>query len=442
MDYTVSSQKKWRTIVHVSVPAEDAVPAYDETFNTYKNNLSIDGFRKGRVPASYIKKAYGRQIEMDAFQDFIEEAWKKALDENDFQMISEPQVENLDFDKNKGLKFDIAFDVRPEFEVDAHKGLKVEKPVYKVKEDDIDQYVDDLRQRNAMMYTVEDEARMNHTITADFQELDESGIPILGSKFENQQIVLSENDQELTPQLIGAKVGDERYIKLTVNNPEAENPEAEKAERQFKVTVKEIKERRLPELDDEFAKDMGEYDTLDKMYEHIRGDLDRASENRSRYEFENALSNELIRAMNLDLPESMLETYLDNILESAKSRQGQKEVDEEKLREYYRTTATRDLQWHLISQKLIEQEGIEVTDEDVENKLKEMEAAGAKEAEDAKSIRENDKDMQRFRDNLVYDKVYEFLENNAEIVEIEKGINDQETPVSESADAGTQTVNE
>lgn len=434
MEYNVNTHENWHTVVSVTVPAKDAAPKYDETFAVYKKGLKVDGFRAGKVPTGYIKKAYGKQIEMDAFQDFIQEAWKKVFDENEFHVIDDPKIENLTYANGKDLTFEIVFDVRPEFTVDAYDGMPVEKTVYVVKDEDIENYINELRERNAMMYTLEDaEAAVGHYLTADFQELDADGIPVIGVKFENQNVYLGEEDNELTPQLVGAKVGDERKVELTIKNPQEGNEAAEE-QKFYMCSINQIQERRLPELDDDFAKDMGEYETFQDMQEKVRADLEKAAENRTKYEFENNLSDTLIEKTELQLPPSMLERYTDSIMESVKARNKdnkQKAADMDQLREYYKVTAERDLKWHLISDEIIENEEIKVTDDEVDTALKELEATeeGKKQIE---SLNADEKAMNRYKDNLVFDKLFTFLAEKAEITEVEKGVNEPEAPVEEA----------
>lgn len=413
MDYHVETTDNWHTTVHVQIPAKEAKPKYDQILNSFKNNAKIEGFRKGKVPTSLIKKMYGDEIQHQAFQTDIDNAWKTALDEHDFKVLDEPRITDMTFDEKKGFSFQIEFDVYPEFEVKDYTDLPLEYTVYEITDEDIDKAVEKLRQRNAMMYTVDGEAQEGHHVVADLQELDQGGTPIIGHKFENQQLWLKPEDKELTPQLLGAKPEEERRLSLTINNPDADEPEtAESEEHLFQVKVNEIKERRLPELDDEFAKDIGDFETLEQLRDQVRKELETQASESNQAEFENVITDEMIKRNHINVPVSVLDRYLNNLVEMEKKRD--KNTDKAYIREQYKDFAERNIKWHYIMQQLIDQENIAVDDSEVEAKIQEI---GDTDAERAEKIKADDEEKDKIKDDLLFKKVFDFLAEKGNITE-------------------------
>ncbi len=423
MEYTVNAGKNWHTVVTVSVPADQIQPRLDAKYQDYQSRVKLQGFRKGKVPPQLVKKMFGKKIEAEIFQPFFSEAVKKVFDENQFDMLNTPEITDVKYDPQDGLSFALTFDVRPHFEVTGFRGMEVEKQVFTITEQDVADTLEDLRQQNAMIYTVEGEAQKGHLLVADMQELDRAGLPLVGKKFDSQLLQLGDENDHMTRQLLGIKPGEERRIHLLVQQEGSEIVNTlggELAQEQFfAVKVKEIKERRVPELDDEFAKDVGDFETLQALKEDLEQKLKRQAESDSSLLFQQALADEIIKRTDLELPPSMIERYLQALVEDLKSKSKEK-IDEAAVREHYKSYAIREIKWHLVREQLIKQEGITVTDEEVEAGINALENAGKTGASRAKSIREDEKEREAFKNKLVEDKVYDLLARQAEIKEIKR----------------------
>jgi len=425
LQYNINQQENFQTTIDVTLEPEEAKPKYDSVLDEYRKGIKLEGFRKGKVPTSLIKKMYGKEIQAEAFRDFMQESWEKILQENDFDIITDPKIQNINYDDKNGFSYQIKFDVAPDFELTNYEGMPVEADVYYISDEDVDKFLDNLRQRQAMLYTVEGEAEPGHYLNADLYEVDESGVPLLGKKIEDQQIWLKEDDEELTPQLTGVKAGEERRITLSVPEQPSETvetlPENDSTEQYYQVKVKEVKDRRLPELDDEFAKDVGEFETLDELRDQVRKSLEQQAEKTNTNNIESALVDELVKRHNFSVPPVMLENYLDDIVERVKKdqKETEQEVDEAEIRQHFRTNAIHTIKWHFISDKLIQQEQIDVSDDELEQRLKEMEAS-ENDAQRAQKAREDDSEKEKVKNELVYDKLFERLEEKADITEHRK----------------------
>jgi len=448
VEYSINTEKNWNTTVSVSVTEDDIKAQYDKALKNVQKDVRLEGFRKGKVPPQMIKKLYGGEVKAEANELSIEHAWKTVFKEHDFHVMNEPQVSNLNYTDSGGMTFDIIFDIRPEFNVEGYEGMAVEKVIYEVTNEDVDLALEDARQRNAMLYTVEGEAKEGHFIYADFQEVDAGGTPIIGQKIENQQIWLNKDDKELTPQLVGVKADDERNVKLKVRSRQSEFIDQpgipEEIDKIYKVHVKEVKERRVPELDDEFAKDLGDYKTLDELWAQVEKNLKHQAEHDTDAAFENAIAEALIEKLDFELPVSMVDNYLDNIMADMKERNknNPNNFNEEQYRTIYRPRAERDLKWHLITEKLREQEKFEVTDADIDEKLDHYKEHGDDGTKRAEAIRNNPRELERLRDGIIFDKLYAFLADKANVTEVIKPWRELHEPPVPQDDSTADTLAE
>ena len=426
MDYQIEKQKNWHTVVTVSVPVENVQPKLDENFKVYQKKANIQGFRKGKVPSQLIRKMFGSQIENDTFQPFIGEAFNKIFKENEFDNISVPEIGQMNYHPQEGLVFTIEFDVRPDFKVENIEGMPVEREKFIVEEKDVEDVLEDIRQRQAMIYDVEGEAKPGHFLSADLQVVDSGGIPVIGQKYENQSIYLDESNEEITSQLQGVTAGDERIISIKTQKqePESEFIETGKEkepenEQRFKVIVKTIKERRLPELDDEFAKDVGNYDSLEALKKEIDENLHQRAKLEQQYAFQEKLVGELINRNNIEVPPSMLDKYLQAVVEDTKKRQ-KGEVDESVIREQSRVTAVRQIKWLILREQIIADENITVSDQEINDLIDQRLENKQLTEEQAAEIREDKDRFSRYGDELLQEKVFAFLEEKADIKETDK----------------------
>lgn len=426
MEYSVNTDKKWHTTISVVLAPEDIQKQYDKALRKVQKDVKMEGFRPGKVPPQLVKRFYGSQIDADAKQLAIEHAWKAVFAETELYVINDPDITNVNPTDSGGLTFDISFEIRPQLTVEGYEDIAVEKVIYEVTEADVDDAIEDARQQNAMMYTIDAQAAAGHFIYADLQEIDAGSLPVIGQKIENQQIWLKEDDEELTPQLLGVKAGEERKIRLTVFNRQSDFIEQpgrpEQIEKIYKVRIKEVKERRVPELDDDFAKDVGPYETVNELREHVEKNLRHQAEHDTQNYFENALADALIDKLDFEIPDSMLNHYLDNIIKNLKKRNNNnpERIDEDYYREIYRNRAIRELKWHLISDQLQKQENFQVSEADIETKLdhyREQAKDGTKRAE---AIRNNRQELERLKESIIFDKLYAFLADKVTVTEVRK----------------------
>ncbi|MBN1996897.1 trigger factor [candidate division KSB1 bacterium] len=416
MRYDISNEN-CHTTISVLVPVENIKQELEENFDEYQKTASVGGFRPGKVPRSLIKKMFGKQIENAVYAPYIKKAWQNISKENEFDLLTEPKILDVKLEEKNELSFKIEFDVRPEIQINDYNNLPVEKVIYEIGEEDIATAVENIRQRNAMIYTVENEAQDGHYIVADLQELDRTGVPVIGQKIEGQVIYLNKENKEIFEQLKAVKVGDTRRVLLKKQQEKNGLEEKQKPEEKlYNVHIKEIKERKVPDLDDAFAQDVG-FDSLEDLKNRVKDDLEIRARDLTQSRFELALEDELIKRTEFDAPSFYVNNYLNAIIQDAKKEKKGK-VDETQLLEYYRPIAIRNVRWILVREKLIEQFGLDVTDEEVDTYIASLEAQGAKK-EQIKNLK-NARGRKKLKNEIQDRKIHEFLAKHADISKVKK----------------------
>lgn len=376
-----SKSKKENNIVEleISVGADELMAATDRVYKRKAKTISVPGFRKGKAPRRVIEKMYGEGVFMeDAVNDLYPKAYNDAVDEAGIEPVDRADVEIVTLDKETGLVFKATVTVSPEVTMGEYKGVKAEKPVYIVTDEDVDAEIGRMRERGARIITVEDRpAKDGDEVTIDFEGFVD-GEAFEGGKAEGHSLSLGSNSfiDTFEKQIEGHNIGDEFDVNVTF--PEEYHAEELKGKPAlFKVKLNEIKGRELPELDDEFAKDVSEFDTLDELRADLRGKQEEARRRRSDEELETNLLDEVIKNMSADIPACMIESRVDDMVHDFEHRissQGMSleiylqyaGMDMDAFRAGFKAQAERQVKVRLALQKIAELEKIEPTSEDIE----------------------------------------------------------------------------
>ena len=404
MEVKVSAPKSWLRELEIKVPSEELNPIFEQAYKKYKTRIQIKGFRRGKVPLEIIKNRFGRAIEeVTIDEEIIPRFYKQAIQQENLKPVDVACIERVSYDRTEGLRFKAKVEVEPDIQPVGYKGIRVKKEIYEVTEEDVEDALEELRERYATVYPVEDQAKEGDYILADLQELDPTGVPVVGKKWENRYFRLGSN--EFDQQLIGVKPNEERVV--VVNSPEDyEEREGEAQPQRFSVKVKQIQGKELPELDDEFAKDVGDYETLEELKADLRKKLEEEKKKEARERMRDELINEVVKNNDFELPPAMMNTYFELLFKSMR-KNSQEPIDEELIKDQYRPIAIRTLKWHILYRKIAEAEGIGVTEEEVEERLEEL----------SQQRRPPYQDKNRIKEDLLEEKVLDFLEQNALIEE-------------------------
>jgi len=413
LEVKVADHEEFQKKIEVKIPYEELSDKINAKYQRYKKSVQLEGFRKGKVPLSLLKKVYGKQIEAEAADDAIPEYLQKAIDQEKVKYYDMVTISDVKFDEENGLSFTAIVKVEPEIELKQYKDLEFEKQVYQVSDEDVQEALENIREQYATMDNVEDEAKEGHFIVADLQKTDETGHPLIGEKFDNRYLQLKskEDDDEVTEQLLGIKPGETRQIKVKSLSEKEDAPEHD----YFSVSVKEIKEKKLPELDDEFAKDVGE-DSLESLKKSIREHLEKQAADTDKRNFEEAVIDKIIKENPFEIPEFMIDGYLEDFIKRLENNKPNK-FDAKVVKEQYRGEAIRNLKWLLIRDKIAELEDIKVEDAEIDDYIEELAKKAGKDAPKIRREYRTDKMRRQLRQELFHNKIIDVIVNNSKVIE-------------------------
>lgn len=416
MEVNISDQGKWERIFEVTVPYNEMKPKFDESYQKYKKSIQLEGFRKGKVPLNLIKKVFGLKIEKEVAENSVSDYLEEAAKEKNVKLYDVSKLESLDYDRDNGLRFKAIIKIQPEVALDNYKAIEVEKEIYQVTDDDIQQVMKNLQEQQATMTNIDGEAQRNHYIVADIQKVDSTGVPLVGQKYENRYFQLGGNgaDEEFIEQLLGIKPGDTRRITLTAPNPDPQKEED--PNEYYSVTVKEVKEKNLPEIDDELAKDIGDYENLGALKEKIQKDLEAQAEENTRLNLSNTVMDEVVKSNPIDLPDYIIDNFLNTFVENIK-KDSREKVDEQELRDKYRADAIWNLKWIMIKEKISELENIKVDEKEIIDYIEDLAKKAGKNATLVRSKYRDAKNKEQIKHKIEEQKVVDLLLENAKINE-------------------------
>lgn len=369
----------------VKVEAGKFQESIKRAYNKNVKNFNVPGFRKGKVPMAIVKKYYGIGVLIeDAVNFAIEASYSKALEENNIIPVDYPKIDVVTAEEGKDFIYTAEVTVYPEVELGEYKGLKVEKPSYEVTEDAINESLKEMQQKNARIETKEDgEVATGDTAVIDFKGFIDD-VAFEGGEGKDYSLEIGSGTfiDNFEDQLVGAKVGD----KLEVNVTFPENygrEELNNKQAKFEVLVKEIKIKELPEIDDEFAKEVSEFDTLAELKEDIAKKMEETNNNRAEREYEDAIIKAVVENAKIDVPEVMVEKEIDTMVKNLEQRlqyQGLNleqyfqftGTDEAKMREYMKENAEVKVKTDLVLEAIEKAENIDATEEELKEKAKEV----------------------------------------------------------------------
>ena len=409
--------------LEITIEAEKFDNAIKKVYFQNAKYFNIPGFRKGKAPQNIVEKYYGKEIFYeDAFNDVVPAEYEKALEENKIDAVSKPEIDVVTMEKGQDLVFTAVVQTKPEAKLKKYKGIEIEKIEYNVKDSDIENELKDMQDKNSRLVTVEDRpAQKDDTAVIDFEGFVD-GIPFDGGKSDNYNLVLGSHSfiEGFEDQVIGMNIGEEKEINVTF--PEeyfSKNLAGKPAV--FKVKLNELKKKELPKLDDEFAKDVSEYDTLDELKQSIKEKLEKQFKDREKYEKEDAAVRELLKELEVDIPSGMIEMEVENMMRDMEQRmsyQGLKmeqylkmmNKTEEQFKKEYEPQALDAIKSRLAIEVVIKSEKIEATDEEINAKIEEMAANYGKEP---KELQENANIRDYIKNGIENEKAMEFLVANS-----------------------------
>ena len=423
----ISCEKLEKSMVELqfSIDAETFKAAVNNAFKREGKKYAIPGFRKGKAPRHMIEKMYGSDIfHYDAVNDLFPEAYEAAVKEAKIDVVGRPEVVSMSEADGVVLKVKVA--VKPEVELGEYAGLTVTKEAKNVNEADVDAEVKRMQDRNGRLLTREGAAENGDTVDIDFEGFVD-GKAFEGGKAEHYSLVLGSGSfiPGFEDQVVGHSAGEE--FDVNVKFPE-EYGAAELAGKDatFKIKLHEVKYKELPALDDDFAKDVSEYDTLDELKDSIRNNIKTNLDKQAEQKVENDLMDQVIANMKADIPDAMVDSRIDELVQDFEyriSQQGLKLADYlkymgmniEQFRAQFKEQADKQVKMRLAMEAIVAKEGITASDEEFEEEVKRIADAYKMEADKVKSI----VDAAAVKADLAINKAIDFVKEKANVVTAE-----------------------
>ncbi len=419
---TLEELPRWRRRLEIEVPAGHADRVRQRHVRAFAKEAKLKGFRPGKAPAKLVEQKFGGEIQQETLKDLVHEGYESAIEQHALAPVGMPEVSGVRWTEEGDLAFTAEVDVEPDVELGRVSGFRVERKLRTVSEDDVDRVIERLREDRADWRPVDRPAQEGDRIVFDSVPLDAEGEPREAERVENHQVEIGE--ESLLPDfeegLIGKRPGEEAEI--AVSFPEDHPNEALRgAVRTFRISVDAVKERDLPEVDDEFANRVGELDSVEDLRSHIRANLEAEIEQQSRREVDEALVDQIIEANQIEVPEAMVERYLANMMSD---RQGPLEgrVPEERMdemRKVLRPGAERAIRRYYIVQRIAGEKDLKPDDQAVDAAIADRIDLEKTSVVEARRRLERSGDLEDLRFHLEMERVFEWLRENNEIVEVE-----------------------
>lgn len=425
----ISCEKLEKSMVELqfSIDAETFKAAVNNAFKREGKKYAIPGFRKGKAPRHMIEKMYGSDIfHYDAVNDLFPEAYEAAVKEAKIDVVGRPDPEVVSMSEADGVVLKVKVAVKPEVELGEYAGLTVTKEAKNVNEADVDAEVKRMQDRNGRLLTREGAAENGDTVDIDFEGFVD-GKAFEGGKAEHYSLVLGSGSfiPGFEDQVVGHSAGEE--FDVNVKFPE-EYGAAELAGKDatFKIKLHEVKYKELPALDDDFAKDVSEYDTLDELKDSIRNNIKTNLDKQAEQKVENDLMDQVIANMKADIPDAMVDSRIDELVQDFEyriSQQGLKLADYlkymgmniEQFRAQFKEQADKQVKMRLSMEAIVAKEGITASDEEFEEEVKRIADAYKMEADKVKSI----VDAAAVKADLAINKAIDFVKEKANVVTAE-----------------------
>lgn len=425
MSVQVENLEKSMAKLTIEVSAEKLEEALQEAYNRQKNRISLPGFRKGKVPRNMVEKMYGPEIFYeDAANLLIQKEYGAAVKESGEDVVSQPEIDIVQLEKGKPFIFTAAVAVKPEVTLGKYMGVTVTKIDTTVTDEEVDAEVERQRENNARSITIEDRPVADgDTTVIDFEGFVD-GEAFEGGKGENYPLVIGSHSfiDTFEDQLIGKNSGEE--VEVNVTFPEDYQAEELKGKAAvFKCTIKEIKEKELPALDDEFASEVSEFDTLEEYKKDVKETLTIEKEKAARDAKEAAVIDAIIADSDMDIPEAMVTTQQKQMIDEFAQRMQMQGLSMEqyfqftgatldKMMEQVKPQAETRIKSRLVLEAVAAKEGIEATEEDYEEEIKTMAEVYQMEPDKIKEMLP-EKSVKGIKEDIAVKKAAEFVVNNA-----------------------------
>ncbi len=422
-------KEKNKVEVEVTVEQEQVDQAFKGIYRELSQKIKIPGFRSGRVPVNILEMNLGKEyINHQVAEKLIKDSYTKAIEESELDPIDVPKIDFIQIEKDKPFIYKMILEVKPDFAIPTLDDITIEKKKPEITELEVEEELEKIRENYSKLKPVEDrESRIGDYLIVDYEAfLDDK--PLENSKREKQLIQLGERaPREFNKNLAGLKPGDEKEVK--VKFPE-NHPDKQIAGKEitYKVKLSEIKVKELPELDDNFAKSVGDYQTLEELKEYIRKQLTEQADYEAEREFYESLMEKVSEKCNFEVPEVLIEKQLENMMKDLEKDLKERNIsladyyqmikaDEDKVKKEYRLIAEKQIKRELIIDKIIQDDKITATEEDVNKKIEEIAESTNQKPLKVRAMFEKNNNLDNLKEQIKREKAMAILSQKVKIIE-------------------------
>lgn len=418
LDIEVRDEAQWRRTLAITIPADIVTAERRKIAKTLARQVRIPGFRAGKIPPSVIEKRFGPALDREMVDKVVGDAYKEALDSQELRPISEGEIQKLDFEPEQDLAFEISFDVEPTYEFSRLTGFSVTRPATQVGDEEVDRVVERLREQQGSWVPVEEgrpEAGDLVSLTA--TQLNDEGEDELEPHDYDLQLGQGDAIEDVESAVYTLEVGQEGEFEVTFPD-DFPNEERRGLSQKLRLKLRERKVRELPELDDDFARSVGEFEDLEALTSRIREDLEKEANDQAEGAVRGQLLDAIIDANPFDVPGSMVDRYIDSVLGQA--GQGQVDPNDERMqvvREQFRPEAERAVKRMLVIEKVAEAKELAATEDDVDDRIEKIAEANDTSASEVYGRFQKSGRLEQIERELTEQKVFEYLKSESEIVD-------------------------
>ena len=415
--------------VRVELPAETVAGEFSRAYKNLSQRVRVKGFRSGKIPRNVLQGMYGDEVKGEVRSHLVEESLGEIVKDRNLQIVSRPEVETAEFNESGPFSFSAVFEVKPDFEVNNYLGMEVEKVTIAITEAQVEEALQRLQEGHARLELVEgrEVVQKGDFVTLDFEGTMD-GKPFAGGKGENYMLEVGAGQAlpQFEEAVVGLRLGERQTV--AVNYPENyPNKEIAGKAVDFSIVAREIKQKVLPVLDDEFAKDHGECASLDELKTRIRERLERELGQYQKEELKEKLVSRLIEAHPFAIPPSMVERQTRYLMERyqnqvAAQRDAESPAPMEEVRKNLEPRATRQVQATLLVEKIAQLEHIEISDKDVQERVDALARAAGERAKTLREVYARAEARDDLRAQMVFERTLEYLLERAIVKEVDRPI--------------------
>tara|TARA_Y100000996_G_scaffold380838_1_gene334991 strand:+ start:165 stop:1454 length:1290 start_codon:yes stop_codon:yes gene_type:complete len=417
----VKKENDYTRELEIDIPWTDLESDFDDTIKKFGKQIKMPGFRSGKIPRDRLLSQFQPNIEAEFMDANFQKYYLMAVQQEGLIPVNKAEIKDVQFRMNEPFTFSATFEIEPELSLPRLKKrmLSVQRTTYVHDEQDIEDAIMQLRKSQATMTTVEEGAIEGDYLICALQKLDESGVPIIGKKFEKQYLRVGKGSftDDQKDKMIGLKPGDTTRLRLPVNE--------DGGDADYELTVNNVEREVLPEINDEFFKRINpELDSEETLRKDVEKKIQENFEERSKSAYERDIADALIAKVNPSFAPSMVENYLTNLVEDVKKQNKGEPMDEAKVREHYAPVAERNMKWYLIRNKLIESQSLKVSKESIEQEIQRLVDRTPQSEKEIMKFYKKPSNRKHIEDDLMEKIILDYLEQFAKVKEVEVSTKD------------------